>query len=158
MAARVNEVADAVVAAVLVLWPDGGTAPNAVERTYLTPIDLNTLTGRKVWVTPADFGDENASRGENLGKYTLAVIVAERHTDPGPPSRAWLDTRVAFVESLYDLLGSYGNRRASGHLSVGSPARRHWTDRATAAVYDWETLSADHVFWAELEFEFREVR
>jgi hypothetical protein len=164
MAARINEVADAVVTAVLAAWnasiaPETVTAPDECVRTYLVPADLGTLTGRKVWVTPARFADENASRAENLGQYTVAVVVAERYESAGPPPRAWLDERVAFVELLYDLLGSYGNRRASGWLSVGTPARRHFTESAAVGeVYAFEYLSSDHVFWAELEFEFREVR
>jgi hypothetical protein len=164
MSARVNEVCDAVVTAVLAAWntsisPAAVAAPDSVERTYLTPVKFNSLTGRKVWVSPVGFGDENASRAENLGQYTVAVVVAERYEDAGLPSRAWLDTRVDFVELLYDLLGSYGNRRASGWLSAGTPARRHYTERAAVGeVYSFEYLDQQHVFWAEMELEFREVR
>lgn len=155
--ARVTEVCDAVVAAVAALWTPA--APNAVERTYLTPVEPGDLAGRQVWVTPASFADEPASRGEDLGQYTVAVVVAERYADGGAVPRGWMDERVLFVESLFDLLGNYGQRRASGWLSVGTPARRHFTERAAVpAVYDWEFLSGDHCFWAELEFDFREVR
>lgn len=159
MAARVNEVGDALVAAILAIWPDGADAPNAVERTYLVPTDLNTLTGRKVWVTPVAFEDENASRDENLGKYSHAIVIAERYEPGGVPPRAWMDERVEFVQAVYDLVGSYGNRRASGWLEAGTPARRLWTDRAAVpTVYDWQTMNSDHGFWAEMEVEHREVR
>lgn len=165
MAARIVEVCDAVVAAVLAEWAvvqgSAVAAPNECARVYVTPVgpdDIGRLTGRKVWVTPANYADEPASRGEDQDQHTVAVIVAERYPDAGAPPRAWLDERVAFVEAVYDLLANYKPVRSPGALLVGSPARRHWTERAQVAVYDWAFLDEHHVFWAELEFEFRGVR
>lgn len=161
MAARVNDVCDAVVTAVLAAWnasiaPLTVTAPDAAERVYLTPVDLGTLTGRQVWVTPAGYSDENASRGEDLGEYVVNVVVAERWTaaDAERPPTAWLDARVEFVELLFDVLKDYKPKK--NPLAAGS--MKLWAERAgVGEVYSFEYLSGDHVFWAELEFAFRGV-
>lgn len=160
MAARINAVCDAVVTAVTAAWnasltpPAVVATPDEVSRVYLTPVDLRTLTGRKVWVSPAGFTDENASRGEGLGVYSVALIVAERYTSAGQPTRAWLDTRVEFVELIFDLLKDYKPKR--NPLTAGS--LKLWTEQAAVGeVYSFEYLSSQHAFWAELEFEFRGI-
>lgn len=158
--ARITTVGDALVADVLATWAaDRGSpvaAPDECERLYLTPVDLGRLTGRKVWVTPAAFLDEAATRRLNRGEYTFAVIVAERYPAAGLPPKAWLDERVRFVELLYDRLGSFGNERASGWLQADGHPGGLWTERAAVGeVYSFDYLDRHHVFWAELELEFR---
>lgn len=163
MAARIIETADALVAALAANWADYWAAAPAghdsCERVYVEPAgDLGKLLGRHAWVSPVSFADTSATRAENLGAYTLGVVLAERFPDAGPPPRDWTDARVGWVQAVADLIGSYGNRRASGWLEVGTPARRLLSERIEVAVYDWNYLDKNRVFWAELEVELREVR
>ncbi len=159
MAARINDVCDAVVTAVLAAWnasisPLTVGAPDACERLYLVPAELRKLTGRKVWVSPATFSDENASRGEDMGVYGVEVIVAERYEDAGPPPRSWLDARVEFVELVFDLLKDYKPKR--NPLTAGS--RKLYTAAAAVEeVYSFEYLDQQHTFWAGMAFEFRGI-
>ncbi|MBN9521083.1 hypothetical protein J0H58_21620 [bacterium] len=163
--ARIIEVCDAVVAAVLAEWAalrgSPVAAPDECVREYVVPVgpeEIGLLTGRKVWVAPGGYGGENASRGEDQDQHTVAVIVAERYPDGSKPPREWTDERVVFVERLTDLLGNYKPTRDPGPLLVGNPPRRHWTERSQVGVYDWAYLDEHHCFWSELEFEFRGVR
>lgn len=161
MAARIVEVCDAVVAAILAEWTASASPPGAadgVERVYTEPAKFGSMTGRRVWVSPAGVAGETASRAEDVGVSTVAIVVAERYTGQGAPPVAWVDERVAFVQLVLDLVGSYGNRRQSGKLLVGTPARPHWTERWSSEVYEWTYLDEHKVFWSETEVEFREVR
>lgn len=154
MSSRIAEVCDAIVAGIAASWsPPAGSG---VERVYLAPVNAESISGRRVYVFPARYTDEPADRGEQLTGYTIAVLVAERFTDPGQPTVAWVDERVEFVESeIYDLVGNYGSNvpflEVTGHGKI-------WAETADATVYDPEMLATKKLFWAELEFTLREIK
>jgi hypothetical protein len=149
--ARIIAVCDAIVTRLqTVLSP---AAPDEVARKYLAPVKAETLRGRKVYVFPVRYSDAPASRAENLTDYTVAVLVVERYEDAGEPTDEWIDERVNFAESVYHALDFGGGEDL---LAVES-TREVWCETADAPVYDVEMLSTKKLFWAELEFLFREI-
>lgn len=152
--ARIIEVIDAIISRVDAAWTGKATG-DAVSRVYLAPLDLASLTGRKVWFFPVRYSDAVASRGENETTYTIAAIVAERYTGgEAEPPRSWIDTRAAFVEQQVYQQCDFGDSVA---LLVPGTGREVWTDSADTPVYDVEFLSKKQTFWAELEFTLKEI-
>jgi len=143
------EIADAVVDAIVFAW--GPSSPSACERDYLYRADLDKMTGRQVRVYPLRYTDSPAARGsldggEAINEHTIGVTVAERYTDAGKPTVAWMDERVAFAkEKIYDLLS---DRLPGVSNSVTLEAN-------VVSVYDIGILGDNRVFWSEMEFVFR---
>jgi hypothetical protein len=152
MAARILDVCDSLVAAIAAEW--NPTAPDGVERGYVSPIKVGELLGRRVYVFPLRYSDSPASRTENLTDYGVGVVVAERYADSGVPGKDWADERVTFVEEVvYSALDFGGDKDV---LVVGAH-KGLWTETADVTVYDPVALNKDHLFWSELAFGFNEV-
>lgn len=139
MAARVLTLVDAQVTRIAALV--GATAD--VSREYDTPVedkDLKALTGRKVWVFPVDYDTAPLNRGEDLGRYTFLFVVVERYTAGGPPTKVWLDERVLFAQSIFDLLED----ARTGSESAG------WCESVDGRmpVYDPAALREQSIYWA----------
>jgi len=144
----VLEVADAVVDKINTAWAPVGN--DSVSREYLTPIEVENIIGRKVYVFAADYSDEWETRSENLSSYTIALIVAERCQDAGQPSKTWLDERVKFVnEKVWDVLSDVRTGRLLDNTV--------WPQTAEVLVYDVPLLNEKKLFWSEIEISYREV-
>lgn len=114
MAARVLTLADALVAVVTAAWVSyngGPTGGDAVSRDWPDEIGVdadqaNVVQGRQVLLfAEAYSAPELADRADLLKQYRVAWLVVERYTDPGTPTKAWVDARVDFVEAvLFDVL------------------------------------------------------
>ncbi len=157
MASRVNEVCDALIDRLVSLLPSGDKT--TFERTYVPDIldaefaaGLLGLTGRKVYVMPASYGQaEIATRSQDLNRYGPSVLVVERYTEAGGVARPWLDDRVEWVER--QVFGPLQNLRAEPLL--GSL----WSHAADVTlVFDPDFLREHKLFWSEVTFEFREIK
>lgn len=153
MAAEILTVCDALLPVVVAALDDPGDA--VVERLYLAPLTLDTDAFRHVWVFPASYANNPATRAEDEWVYAVGVVVAERYEDAGEPPAAWLDERVAFTQSkVFDALDF---ARTLLQFGTGS-ARELWTQSSSCdVVYDSIRLSEKKLFWSELRFEFREI-
>lgn len=151
-------VGDALAAWVNAQWTDRGANAGA-ERLYQTPdaTALKTLTGRKVWIFPAEYTDEPGTRGETLNTYRFGVIVAERYAAAGSAPKEWLDERVDWVANdLTDWLNFGGD---SGHAFLQIGTREVLTAEVEPVqVYDPPVLVQKGLFWAELEYVFQEFK
>jgi hypothetical protein len=152
--APILSLCDALVSAVTTGWVP--TAPDAVTRVYQIPVKVESLSGRQVWIFPVSYGDEPATRGEDLNSYRVAVVVAERYTAAGDPTSNWIDTRVNFVkDEIVDGL-EFVRGSDNGLLSIST--REIWTaERSEVPVYDVELLTQKKLFWCEIEFVFQEI-
>lgn len=123
-----------------------------VERLYLAPLDMAADTDRHVWIFPASHTRTPENRGEDARTYRVAIVVAERYTDPGEPTVAWVDERVEFTqEKVFEALdfaraplsytGSRGLRTTSGEVTVYDP------DRLQRGL-----------FWSEMTLEFLDIQ
>jgi hypothetical protein len=149
MEARVIEFCDAVVAAILASWVP--VSPNAVSSEYEPDFDIATITGRKVYVFPAGYGQAGTvTRGEDENEYRVSVIIMERYTDEGAVPKAWLNARVLWVQnSLYVPLT---DARAASILGESWPETGDVT-----TVYDLDVLRDYKVFLSEIEIAYREI-
>lgn len=153
MAARINEVLDAVVTLIQTAWSP--SAPSAVTRCYEAPVNADTIQGRQVFVFPVGYADEPASRGEDAATYTFAVLVVEKFREQSAPPVAWVDERVEFVESkVYDVLANFGQRKT--YLTVSGHGRLI-CETAEVDVFDWPTLRQKFTFWSESTFALKEI-
>ena len=147
--------ADQLVAAINAQW--GPAAPSEAKRLYQTPepTRLKSLTGRKVWLFPAEYGDEPATRAEALHTYRFGLVVFERYPTAGPVPDEWMDERVDWVAGdLSDWLNFGGDRP---FLQIGD--REVFTaEREPVQVYDPGELIKRNTFWSELEYVFQEVQ
>lgn len=150
MAADILTVCDALVDAVEAALDSPSDA--VVERLYLAPVDMSSDTDRHVWLFPATLTSTPENRGEDADTYRVGVIVAERYTDPGEPTKAWTDARVTFATTkVFDALdfsrdplvisGSRGMRTTSGEMMVYDP------DRLQRGL-----------FWCEMTLEFLDIK
>lgn len=161
MAARIIDLCDALVTKITAAWPGGLTAPDEAKRAYVAPLPLDRatpVTGRRVWVFPAPYEDEAATRGEKNRAFELSVIVAERYAvqaaAESDEARAWFDARVEFVEVVYDAL-DFGQRTRNGLLAVGD--RRLWTQSSRCETYDGEHLAGKKLFVSSIDLTLREI-
>ena len=156
MAARVTEVCQLLIDRLVSLLPAGDLT--TFERAYVPTIldadfaaNIAALAGRKVYVMPSTYGQaEIASRGQDNNRYGPSVLIVERYTDAGGVADAWLDDRIAWVES--QVYGPLQNLRADPLDGTLWP---HSAD--VAVVYDPDFLREHKLFWSEVHFEFREI-
>jgi len=159
--AKIITLCDQLVTTLEAAWPTRG-ADDLVRRVYLAPVNLDRAepwAGRRVYLFPAAYRDDPATRAEDSREYTVGVWVAERYPDEmaadSDDCRDWLDERVGFVETqVYDAL-DFGRRDKTPKLQFDG--RRVWTDAARVTAYDWERLNALELFLSQLEFTFREL-
>lgn len=117
-------------------------------RAYRQELDLGKFTGRKVRIFPSRYTSPDViTRKEDFYDIFLTVVIAERYAQPNYPPDDWIDERVNWVETLFNL---FGNARAPYRLG------RYWSQTAdVTVVYDWDLLNEDKVFWSEIELGFR---
>jgi len=154
LATRLIEVCDGVAAAISAAWSP--IAPNAVTRDYVTEEIFASMTGRKVFVSPPIDDDEPArevqrpSRSEVINGFKVRIEIYEKYTAAGRPTKAWLDTRVQFVDTVYtaiDLItpGAY-------LLSA------LWTETIEkVSIADMQAVDKNKIFFAVLDFDFQEL-
>ena len=153
--ANILTLADAIVSAINTAWTGKG-ANDSVSRVYLAPVsvdDLDSLTGRKVYVFPGPYDNGLANRGEDEWTYTLGILIVERYTDAGDPTTAWIDDRVDFVEGTVGETIDYNGRTL---LSISS--RRIWTESIEVETYNLESLNQKKIFWSVLTAVFKELK
>jgi hypothetical protein len=127
--------------------------PDKAERVYEAPVHADSVTGRKVYVFPATYTSEPASRGEDLYTHRVVFLVVEKYAGDGRPPVAWVDARVDFVwERVYQAF----DFSHDGPLKFDG---RSVVTRSTdpVDVYDAGYLVKNKVFWAEVTFEFDEA-
>ncbi|MBX3397489.1 MAG: hypothetical protein KF873_02000 [Gemmataceae bacterium] len=150
-AARDRTIADALVAKITAIWSP--TAPDAVERTYLPDVysadDIQVLSGRQIRVASLgkkqiDRVDRNTTRDE----YEFLVLVLERYTGAGDPTRDWTDERNDFVADLADQLGDEDQQSLLGS---------DYPDRVdTPSPADDVMLREHKLFWSAFTIAIRE--
>jgi hypothetical protein len=152
--APIISLCDALVTALTTGWAP--MIPNAVTRVYQIPVKVESLSGRQVWIFPVSYGDEPATRGEDLNSYRVAVVVAERFTDAGDPRTDWVDELVKFVKD--EIVDGLEFVRGSDNGMLSISGREIWTaERSEVPVYDVELLTQKKLFWCEIEFVFQEI-
>ena len=146
--ARIIDVCDEIVAYLTTNWV--GTAPT-IERTYLPDFIAEEFTGPKVYVIGTAFPQvEMLDRTGDIDAYVVSVIYAEKSTDAGTPTTAWIDERMNRVdEQIYD--------RLKEHRVVLLDSKL-WPESAdVTTLYDYDFLKERNLFLSEVVFEFREV-
>lgn len=119
-------IADAVAAAI-----------TGAERVYEFSLDLESMSGRYVYVLPSGYSAPEAlTRSQDVGEVILSVVVAERYPDAGPVPKAWLDERVEWV---YDNVFSLDDARAAELAESFA-----WSSEVT--VYDLDELRNRNLF------------
>lgn len=153
MAARIVEVRNGVVARVAAWWEPA--APDEVSAPWDLDLDTGKMKGRKVQVFPSTYTGGPVTRGQDQDDYTLVVLVAEVFEPSGDIPPEWVDERVAWCESLLDLLG---DPRAERLLAVdGAPDSGLWPETAECTtVYDLEELTERKLFLSVLTITYRE--
>ncbi len=164
--ARILDACDTVVSAIGALW--NPSAPDEVKRVFapaigLTPDNADSLiSGRKVYVFPGQWGTPGAAtRTEIYKEHTITVLIVERwvdedgNTPQGEVPNDWLDARILFTESLFDLLANPTTIHTGTLVSL-------WRDPETPAqvdvLYDMDLLLEDKkAFWSRFTITFREL-
>lgn len=133
-------------------------ANDTVSREYTTPVAVESLNGRKVYLFPIDYGGDPASRLEDWYMHGVAVLTVERYADAGPPPNDWVDERVDFVHDLLFSGLDYSHNGPLRWTDAQSVKRTVWTDQSgPVPVFDVGMLATKKLFWSEVEFVFREA-
>lgn len=168
--ARIIDVCDALVTEVYDHWLTTygpPIFPSEVKRSYVAPANLDRLQGRRVWVFPATWNQETSSRGlpddpaNSINDYAVVLVIAERYAGEGAgdpidsdTARGWIDERVEFAQSIYDLVSDFGKPVM---LQVDGRRPIFCESAEPVDVYDEATLSQDKCFWCRMGFTLREV-
>lgn len=131
---------------------DAAGAQVEVTREYEIEYDLGTFTGLKCHVMPTAYmRDSAATRKENNYDAECVVVIGERWTSTGRPTKQWLDDRVHLVERcVYDPLE---------RIELPLLADQYWVrEIECTTVYDMTMLRQQKVFWSEVEAVFRRLR
>lgn len=158
--ARVLTLCDALVSAVTAAWTTIVADSGTVTRRYIAPVDvqeLNSLTGRHVYVFPGPYDNSPDTRGHDCWVHVIGILVVERYTTlGGEPAdatlRTWLDDRVDFVESTVINTIDYDGRT---RLSIGS-TRKILTLSIEVETYDVDMLNQQKLFWSEITATFQD--
>lgn len=143
---------DKLVAVIAAAWSP--SANNEVARAYQVREQAAALTGRKVWVFPAEYEFDVENRGEDRFAHLVSIICAERFTEPGLPGRDWIDERVDFVHSTL-VAGLYYAQEGPLVWS----GRSAWTRSARVSVLDRDKLTTTPaLFWSQVDLEFEEFQ
>lgn len=147
---------DALVSAIQTAW--NPTGPSAVSRVYQIPETTNvkSITGRQVWVFPVEYSDEATNRLEDVKTYKFAFVIAEKCTDAGAPSVAWVDDRVDWVYSNLIEWLQFGRDDSHPMLSI-STREIFLAEIAPVMVYEPDELIKRGMFWCEFEATFQEL-
>jgi hypothetical protein len=150
--ARVIQCCDAAAARLAARLPDAEVTVGFVPR-----YDRRTLTGEKVWVFPVS--DKEAGKltraSDQMGPRIAVVYAAKCPDSPDTDSAepvpvAWVRERILRVETdVYDFLRQERVDEVDPVIEGVWPEMAEWV-----SVFDSELLSADKVFWSEIEVEF----
>jgi hypothetical protein len=154
LAARLIEVCDGAAAAINTAWVP--VLPNAITRDYAAELQTVAVSGRQVFVSPPIDDDEPArqiqkiSRSEVINGFKVRVEIYEKYTLPGMPPKAWLDTRVQFVDTIYTALDLI----TPGAYLLSSL----WCEEmAKVYIADAEAVFRDKMFFAAIDADFHEL-
>ncbi len=154
LANRLIEVCDGVATAISAAWVP--ITPDAVTRDYVTEVVSATLTGRQVFVAPPIDDDEPArqvqklNRAEVINGFKVRVEIYEKYTLPGRPTKAWIDARVAFVDTVYTALDLI----TPGAYLLDSL----WCEEMTKVyIADVEAIDLRKMFFAVIDADFHEL-
>lgn len=156
--ARILTLCDQLVTLIDAAWTQG--ASDTITRRYIAPVDtqeLQTLTGRHVFVFPGPYENSPNTRGHDAWVHTIGLLIVERYESlGGEPAdttlRTWLDTRVDFVEGTVINAIDFDGRTS---LRIGS-TREILTESITVETYDVDLLNQSKLFWSEIEATFRD--
>ncbi len=150
MAADIITVCDAIAARIEAGLDDPGDA--TVTRCYLAPVNVNTLTGRHLFVFPLKYSNGPATRAEDEMVYGVQVTCVEKYTDRGEPTNAWVDDLVEFVQAKISDRCDFVRT-----LLTFATTRELYTQTNDVSVYDEAALSQEKLFKSDVVFEFREI-
>jgi hypothetical protein len=128
----------------------GGSA--TVSRRYSVPRELREIVGREVYVFPANYVRESASRSENQTDYEVQVITLERYEDAGEPPTSWMDTRIKWVQDTV----ADGCDFSREFLEFAG--RQAWTQAVATEVYVLEDLHEKKLFHSTVTLTLREIK
>ena len=151
MASNILTVAD-VIATRITSGLDGGDT-TTVSRVYNAPTNIDTVSGRKVYVFPVGYSNSPANRAEDSQVYVIHVTILERYTTAGDPTNAWLDARVDFVSEHVVERCDFVRE-----LLTFETTRRLYTISSEVTVYDIDYLTTNKLFLSDVRFEFGEYR
>jgi hypothetical protein len=107
--------------------------------------------GRKVYVIRSATTGGPATRNDDQTDYSIAVLVVERYTDAGDPSREWIDERVDWVHDM--IFNPFDFRTPPSW----NPFLR--TIGGDVLVCDLNKLIAGgKLFWSVVGFSFEEIK
>jgi hypothetical protein len=150
MAAEITTVCEAIkdwIVAGLDVVPEA-----TVTRNYLAPVNVNTLTGRYVFVFPLKYSNGPATRGEDEWVYGVQVTCVEKYNSRGEPTKAWVDDLVSFVQQKISDRCDFVRT-----LFTFGTTRELFTQTNEVNVYDEAALSQEKLFKSDVVFEFRET-
>lgn len=150
MAAEITTVCEAI-KDWIVLGLDAPTDAT-VSRVYIAPVDVDTLTGRKIFVFPLKYSNGPATRGEDEWVYGVQVTCVEKYNTAGNPTNEWIDTRVDFVQAKISDRCDFVRT-----LFTFATSRELFTQTNEVNVYDEALLSQEKLFRSDVVFEFRET-
>lgn len=159
MASRAAQVADAVRDLIQAIWLP--SAPNGIQRVWagdivLNPDDpANLIQGRQVYVFPVSLTQPTLlNRLDQMRRYLIAVLVAERYTDaPGPIPASWVDDRVDFVENaIFTNLSNPGVSLLEGAVRLVFDE-----EQGIDILADREVLQQQRTFWSVMTLIYQEV-
>jgi len=132
-------------------------APDWLDPDYWSdnPNLAGQFTGRRVYVFAAgEVHQGPADRQYDENRYRVVAVVLERYVgDPPGPDNAWLDERVAWVES--QVLDRMGDARAVGDdaaVPSADPLTQEWV-----SVYAPDLLRQLNLFRSEVSALYRRV-
>lgn len=158
MAARINEVRDALAERVREIW--GPTAPDEVVACHRVEIDSRKIAGRKVYVFGTAYGGYPVTRATNEYEYALSILVVEKFADPDGEAATevtdeWIDERVAFVDAL--VVGLTDARAANLLTDEDDDSVGLWPQTYDVqAVLDTRELTEKKLFVSQLDITYRE--
>ena len=143
MASRIVVLADAVAAAIVAAY---GTpvAPLVVTTSsvYVPNVDPEKLlvNQRRVDVYPMNRVDAGPLSRAKIGvQNRIGVVVYERYIETGTPPKAWMDERLAWVETnIEKVLGNAKNRFLGAY-----------PDAIEIESHSPEQLVTNKLFWSE---------
>lgn len=151
MAAEIITVCDAIADYIEAGLDDPGDA--TVTRCYIAPVNVNTLSGRHLFVFPLKYSNGPATRAEDEWIYGVQVTCVEKYTGRGDPTNAWVDDLVEFVQAKVSDRCDFVRT-----LFTFATTRELITQTNEVNVYDEAALSNEKLFKSDVVFEFRETQ
>lgn len=154
--ARILDLCDCIASLIRTTWQP--VAPSAASREYgpdvgLSPDDESTLLhGRAVYSFPGAYAFPSMQDREILDKrYTTTALVIERYTEPGTPTKEWMDTRVNFVERVFKLF------RDPNLVLLDTLIPDLENAASVDVVYDLDLFAEQRTFWSQMTLTFQEA-